>query len=105
MKKLAALLVVCFLLFIIPAAVTAKNTDKFNEKFEFTGVSLDDGTTAVTDGIIEAGSKSVDHSDLTVCGYYTPDWDFLGQFQSSDFSSENAGDVENFCVQNFGNRQ
>ncbi len=108
MKVRFTLVVVLVLLALSTAALPAMaaKTDHFNDKFTFTGVTLDDGTTTVDNGIIEASSKSVDHSQLTVCDYYTAGYmEYLGQFQSSDFASSDPTAVENFCQTHFADRQ
>lgn len=74
--------------------------DHFNEKFEFTDVMFSDGTTRT----IRAGSKKTNKDELTTCSYFTQDDDFLGQFQSSDFSSNDADEVLGFCLDHYRDR-
>jgi len=74
--------------------------DHFNAKFEFTDVDLGDGTT----GTIRAASKSSNQGQDTECSYFTTAEVYLGQFQSMDFSSQDAATVLAFCQSHFGER-
>jgi len=74
-------------------------------KFTFEDVTLTDGDLVVENGVIEASTKETKKTTFTNCNYYTEDYEaFLGQFQSDDFFSDDAGEVEEFCVDNFENR-
>ncbi|HXG68000.1 MAG TPA: hypothetical protein VNO70_23080 [Blastocatellia bacterium] len=71
-------------------------------KFTFPDVAYPDGRV----GTIQAGSKTNRKSTVTVCNYYSnPNNQYLGQFQSDEFSSRNADEVKQFCLENYNNRQ
>jgi hypothetical protein len=72
------------------------------QKFTFTNVTFSDGVV----GDIQAGSKHNNKSDFTVCDYFTPGGvDYLGQFQSDNFSSSNRTEVQSFCLDHYVDRQ
>jgi len=74
-------------------------------KFTFEDVTLTDGDFVVENGVIEAATKETKKSVFTNCNYYTEDYqEYLGQFQSEEFFSDDNGEVEDFCVNNFENR-
>jgi hypothetical protein len=70
-------------------------------KFTFTNVAFPDGTT----GTIRAGSKIVNKVDYSVCGYYTANDLFLGQFETADFATTDPGAMEDFCVLHYADRR
>lgn len=72
----------------------------FNDKFEFTDVAFPDGTT----GTIRAGSKLTNGAQDTDCEYYTPSDDYLGMFETQDFSSDDAEVIRQFCLDHYGDR-
>ena len=90
-----------------PAA--AKGGQKDNQKFTFTDVTLsEEGVVVAENGVIEAASrdKKNDKQDWTECTYFTEDYaESLGTFGSSDFASTDAGEVLDFCLQHFPDRQ
>lgn len=88
------------------AALPAPSFDKggtqnhFNEKFEFADVLFPDGTT----GTIRAASKLTNNGQDTDCAYFTPTDDYLGQFDTQDFSSSDADTVRQFCLDHYADR-
>ena len=96
-----ALLALTLALAAAPAAALAATTTHFNVKFTFTD-TFSDGTA----GVIRAGSKltSPRGNQLTVCGYYSTTDSYLGQFESSVFSSQDPDSVLQFCLDNYVNR-
>lgn len=98
MKRILA--VVAVLAILLPATVMAGNAG-FNSKFTFADVTFSDGTS----GVIEAGSKRTNKSDFTTCEYYTDGYlNYLGQYQESGVSSNDAGVIEEFCLDNYVDR-
>jgi hypothetical protein len=97
-----ALLTLTLALASAPATALAAQTDHFNVKFTFTGQTSLDGQL----GVIRAGSKLTSPSGnrLTVCGYYSTTDSYLGQFESSSFSSPDPEPVRQFCLDNYINR-
>ena len=101
-KRTTLILAVLLLALLIPTGVAAARTFKFTfDPVVFDGI----------EGVIEAGSKQTqpnkdDPAEYTVCSYYTAGYgEYLGQFASDEFFSEDASEVETFCVANFENRQ
>lgn len=93
MKRIAIVLVLLALL--VPAVVLAGSP-----KFTFNDVTFSDGTT----GEIEASSKV--KKDYTTCSYFSDDYeDYLGAFHSDEFASSDADEVEQFCLDNYANRE
>ena len=89
-------------LLILPTAALAAKSTHFNNKYTFEDVTFSDGTT----GVIEAASKQVDDSTFTTCSYYSDNYaQYLGQYQSDTFASADANEVEQFCLDNYVNRQ
>ena len=74
-------------------------------KYQFTGVALTDADgSVIQDATIRASSKLTGNgTGDTVCGYFTADDAFLGQYQAATFTS--AADIEQFCVDHFAARQ
>ena len=71
-------------------------------KFTFSNVAYPDGVV----GTIQAGSKTTKKGTVTNCGYYSnPNDRYLGEFESDEFSSRNADEVRQFCLENYNNRQ
>lgn len=104
--KLCLFLVVLIGLALTPAAVAAD--DKFNEKFTFEDETFANPDGTVTEnGVIEAGSKKTGGgSTFTVCSYFSEGYgEFLGQFESADFASDDPAEVRAFCLANAANRQ
>lgn len=85
---------------IAPSFDKGGTQDHFNEKFEFTGVALPDGTT----GTIRAGSKKNNNGQDTNCGYYTSEDAFLGLFDTQAFASADAEAVRTFCLDHYDDR-
>lgn len=95
MKRLLIILVLVLLM--IPAVASASVN-----KFGFNDLTFPDGTL----GELKAGSKITNKGDFTSCSYFSDDYqDYLGYFQSSEFASEDAGEVLAFCLANYGNRE
>ena len=98
-----ALLILRLALASASTAAAAAPTDHFNVKFTFTSQALSSDVPA---GEIQAGSKRTGNgSQLTVCGYSTAGGvTYLGQFESSAFSSQDSDAVRQFCLDNYVNR-
>ena len=97
-----ALLTLTLALASAPATALAARSG-FNVKFTFTDQTFSDGTA----GVIRAGSKLTGPSgnQLTVCDYSTTGGvTYLGQFESSSFSSTDPVAVLTFCLDNYVNR-
>lgn len=81
-------------------------------KFTFEGVTLTDDAGTIDNGIIEAASKRTqtnknnpDGEAFTNCDYYTADWaEYLGQYQSDSFFSNDAAEVNDFCQVHYPDR-
>jgi hypothetical protein len=97
-----ALLTLTLALASAPAGALAAPTDHYNVKFTFTDFTSPDGQL----GVIRAGSKLTGPggNQLTVCGYYSKTDSYLGQFESSSFSSTDPALVLDFCLTNYVNR-
>lgn len=97
-----AIMVAVFAVSILPTAALAAKSTHFNNKYTFDNVTFSDGTT----GVIEAASKQVNHTTYTTCGYYSDNYVvYLGEYQSGSFASANPAEVEQFCLDNYVNRQ
>ena len=94
MRSIALLLVASVLTLGLAASAAARVT-----KYTFRDVPFPDGTT----GIIYAGVKQVNRSNLTACNYFTNDGRSLGYY-ADDFASDDAAAVEQFCLDNFDER-
>ena len=95
-----ALLILTLALASASTVAAAAPTNHFNVKFTFTGQTFPDGTP----GEIRAGSKLTgpNGNQLTVCGYSTAGGvTYLGQFESSTFSSQDSDAVRQFCLDNY----
>lgn len=87
---------------LVSAAAAKTSNEKFTFTFTFTDVTFPDATA----GVIEAGSKKTNKAEFTICSYFTEGYGtYLGQFQSAGFSSADADEVKQFCVDNFADRQ
>lgn len=84
------------------------------QKFTFEDVALDDGTLVVKNAVIEAGVRDhrKDKNDWTNCSYFTEGWgEHLGQFGAEGVppgfgdGEHDAGDVRDFCMERFADRQ
>jgi hypothetical protein len=106
MRLFATLLVVAAALALPVAAVAGATHTQFNVKFTFTGQTFtENGTVVTTTGVIYAGSKTTGGgSTFTNCDYYTAQGASLGNFQSADFASNDAGLVLNFCLLHFADK-
>jgi len=69
-------------------------------KFTFADVEYPDGTF----GTVRAGVKIVKRSNVTVCDYYGPSDQYLGQYQNTDNASTDAPVVESYCLAHFPSR-
>jgi hypothetical protein len=69
-------------------------------KFTFTDVEYPDATF----GTVRAGVKIVKRSTVTVCDYYGPSDQFLGEYQDTDNASTDAPVVEAYCLAHFPSR-
>jgi hypothetical protein len=89
-------------------AVTAKQGN-VKDKYTFEGVTLEDGDLVVENAVVEAAVRDHknDKNDWTNCSYLTEDWqESLGSYGENAVPGDgSAGSVEDFCVDNFGNRQ
>jgi hypothetical protein len=74
-------------------------------KYTFTGVTLTDadGNPLYENATIQATSKLVDHdSGTTVCGYFTAEGEYLGQFEAAEWKA--ADQIQGYCIDNFPDR-
>jgi hypothetical protein len=69
-------------------------------KFTFADVEYPDGTF----GTVRAGVKVVKRSTVTVCDYYGPSDQYLGQYQNTNNPSTDAPVVESYCLAHFVSR-
>jgi hypothetical protein len=69
-------------------------------KFTFADVEYPDGTF----GTVRAGVKIVKRSNVTVCDYYGPSDQYLGQYQNTDNASTDAPVVESYCLAHYPSR-
>ena len=92
----AVVLVVMAGLLSIPAAASASVT-----KFDFDNVAFPDGTT----GVIYASVKDNHNNSNTYCEFATESGEFLGYYQEPDVVFSQPDQVEQFCLDHFGDRQ
>ena len=84
-------------LFMLGSALAASDV-----KFTFSGVAFPDGQL----GTIQAATKTTKKTTITTCSYFSdPNNQYQGQFQSDEFASRNADEVQQFCLENYNNRQ
>ena len=95
MKAIASATAIAIGLLLMPAA-QADNVYKFT----FADVEYPDGTF----GTIRAGVKIVRRSNVTVCDYFGPSDQYLGQYQNTDNTSTDAVVVEAYCLNRFPSR-
>jgi hypothetical protein len=95
MRALALFLVAFVLALALAATAAAKVT-----KYTFRDVTFPDQTT----GIIYAGVKETNRSNLTACNYFSDTGQSLGYYADS-FTSDIPAEVEQFCLANFDERQ
>lgn len=69
-------------------------------KFTFADIEYPDGTF----GTVRAGVKVVKRSSVTVCDYFGPSDQYLGQYQNTDNSSTDAPVVEAYCLSRYPSR-
>jgi hypothetical protein len=95
MRLLRLLAVALVLTLVIAASATAGVT-----KYTFTGVEFPDGNV----GVIYAGVKVTNKSNLTACGYHSSDGHSLGYYADS-FASDDPAAVRQFCLDSYHERQ
>jgi hypothetical protein len=69
-------------------------------KFTFADVEYPDATF----GTVRAGVKLVQRSNVTVCDYFGPSDQYLGQYQNTDNASTDAPVVQAYCLARYPSR-
>ena len=74
------------------------------EKYTFNDVTVTENDAELTIEI-EASTKVTKKAEYSTCSYYADDYaEYLGYYDAPVLAGDSAGEVLDFCVENFGNR-